>query len=333
MARAHGRLGHVLPNDPTKPRVVLKRHPSVDPTPPASVDFYSAVPAASWGMLGNDTAGDCTFASEGHTIDQVVYYAQNDTPAPITTAEAIAGYSAVSGYNPRTGANDNGCTLQEVLAWTAKNGLGGYKPAAFAQIDITDQAVLKQAVASFGSCYAALQVPAAFMSQFDAGEPWDVPTTRAGGKIEGGHAVPVVGFTADSTGALQYWVVVTWAAVQLVTPAAFDKYFDEAWVQVFDQWVESSGVTPSGLDGADANAQYQALTGSTVSPFPVVNPTPPTPPVPPVGPDADAADQALYAAIEACVQPFSTLQAAFAAWAADHGFHASGDVPPHVHGH
>lgn len=295
MARVRGKLGHVLPNDPTKPRVVLKRHPSVALAPPASADWYSAVPATSWGMLGNSTAGDCTLASEGHTIDQVVYFGQGNEAAPITTAEAIAAYTALTGYNPSTGANDDGCTLQEVLEYAQKTGLGGFKPAAFAEIDISDTAVIQQAVASFGSCYAALGIPAIFLTQFDAGKPWDVPTTRAGGKIEGGHAVPIVGYTADSTGALKYWVVITWSAVQLVTPAAFTQYFSEAWTQVFDQWLESSGVTPSGLDGAEANAQYQALTGSTASPFPVT-PTPPAPGPTPPGPNTNPADVAFAAA-------------------------------------
>lgn len=325
MARAHGHLGHVLPNDPTVPRVVLKRHPTTDPTPPPTVDFYSAVPAASWGMLGNDTAGDCTFASEGHTIDQVVYYAQNNLPAPITTAEAIAGYSAVSGYDPRTGRNDNGCTLQEVLDWTAKNGLGGYKPAGYAEIDITDQPLLKQAVASFGSAYVALNVPAGFMDQFDAGQPWDVPTTRAGQRIEGGHAVPVVGYTADG-----HWVVITWGAVQLVTPAAFKKYFVEAWVQVFAEWIESSGVTPGGLDGADANAQYQALTGSTASPFPVAPPAPPTPPVPPTS-DAVALLTSLQNDLTLAADQATSLAGTIAAFLQANP--PVGDVPPHRHGH
>lgn len=333
-----------LPNDPSRPRVVLKQQPGITIAPPASVDWYSGVPAASWGMLANGPdnsiapgysgCGDCTVASAAHIVDQVAWYAQGSLAAPVTSMQTLLGYEAISGYNPNTGQNDNGATLQSALQWWAKNGLAGYKPSGYAQIDVTNLPLIKQCIDFFGAVYSAFTVPAAFQTQFDAGQPWDLPTTRAGQQIDGGHAVPLVGYDAS------YLYCVSWGAVQKITYPAFAKYWSpseqgEAWVAVLPQLIETTGKTPSGLDTATANADFQALTGSTAAPFPSVTPVPtpvptptptPTPtPVPTPSP-ADSADATLWAAMQV--------------WATAKGLTTgTGPTPipvppnPHPHGH
>jgi hypothetical protein len=306
-----------LPQDTSKPRVHL-RASGAALSPPVAVDWYSQVPAASWGMLANgpdnsiapgyEGCGDCTVASAAHMVDQVAWYALN-APAPVTSKQTLAAYEAITGYNPTTGANDTGCELRQVLQWWVKNGLAGYKPAAYAQIDIANLDLVKTSISYFGAVYAALEVPAAFETQFDAGQPWNVPTGRSGRQIVGGHAIPLIGYDAT------YIYVLTWGAVQKVTYAAFAKYFDESWVVILPQLMEAAGKTPSGLDTATANADFQSLTGSTSAPFPTV--TPPVPPVPP-GPDIDTDDAKLAAALQM--------------WLTAKGFTAS-NTPPHVHGH
>jgi hypothetical protein len=125
----------------------------------------------------------------------------------------------------------------------------------------------------------------------------------------GGHCVPIVGYDAT------YLYCVTWGAVQKITYAAFAKYWagtqdGEAWAVVVPQLMEASGATPSGLDTATANADWQSLTGTTASPFPAVTP-PVVPPVnPPPATDADA-----------------TFWAAAQVWAAAKGY------TTHVAGH
>jgi hypothetical protein len=145
------------------------------------------------------------------------------------------------------------------------------------------------------------------MTQFDQGQPWAVVSRS---RIEGGHCVPLVGYDASG------FTCVTWSAYQKLTTGFYQRYFDEAWVPVDEDWVSANGLTPSGLDGATANADYQSLTGSTASPFPTTTPTPgptPTPTPTPSGTD-DA-----------------TLWAAAQAWAKSKGF--SADAPPPHHGH
>lgn len=360
MARVRGHYG-VIPNSPNRPRVTLKPKPNTDLNPPASVDWYSAVPAASWGMLANgpdstagqgpnyEGCGDCTCAGAGHVVDQAAVYAQGDA-APVTSIEALAAYEAISGYNPVTGRNDNGAELQQVLQWWAKNpsAFAGYTPSGYAEIDVTNLPLVKTCIAEMGSLYSGFAVPAIFETQFDNGQPWDVPTGRSGSQIVGGHCVPLVGYDAN------YLYVITWGAVQPVTYAAFAKYWGsgsegqgEAWVVVLPQSVETSGATFEGLDTTDANAQFQALTGSTESPFPVVTPpAPPAPPAPAGTVQALLADiaaglatsisdaQATQAEIATGIAAAQAGIASINAWvAANPPSSGGGDVPPHVHGH
>jgi hypothetical protein len=293
-----------LPNDPQKPRVTLKAHPGVKLTPPASAGWYSTVAPTAWGMLGNDSAGDCVPAGAFHG-QQLIEKAAQGVDTGFTTAQAIAMYSAISGYDPRKPSTDVGATLQDGLGFWRNTGLNGYKIEAFAEIDYRNLDLIKQCVADFGLTYAALEVPSSAMSQFDAGQPWDVVKRS---QIEGGHCVPIVGYDA------QYLYVVTWSAIQKVTYAFYNKYFEENWVPVDADWQSKTGITPSGLDGATANADYQALTGDTASPFPTVAPTPVPDPTPtPTPPATDAV--ALLTSLESQIGAFLAAQ------------------KPHHHGH
>lgn len=322
-ARLYGRLH----DDPSVPRVELHPHGGAVLTPPAAVDWYSQVPAASWLMLANGPdnsiaqgyqgCGDCTCAAAGHIVDQVEWYAEADTPATVTGPAVLSMYEGLTGYSPQTGANDNGSTCQAALQYWQQHGLVGFSPSGFAQIDVTNLNLVKTVIDVFGCVYTGFDVPAIFETQFDNNQPWDVPKGRSGAQIVGGHAVPLVGYDAT------YIYVVTWGAVQKVTYAAFAKYWagtqdGEAWAVALPQLMEASGATPSGLNTAAANADWQSLTGSTASPFPTVTPpvNPPTPPVPPTpGTGPSAADIALNTAI--------------VAWQTANGFTAGGHVAGH----
>jgi hypothetical protein len=318
-ARKYGRLH----DDGVVPRAHLRVHEGATLTPSATADWYSAVPANSWLMLANgpdnsisqgyEGCGDCTCAAAGHICDQVAWYAEGSTPAPVTGPATLTMYEGLSGYDPRTGANDNGATCQGALQYWQTHGLAGFKPSGFAQIDVTNVDLVKTVIDVFGCVYTGFDVPAIFETQFDNGQPWDVPKGRSGSQIVGGHAVPLVGYDAN------YFYCCTWGQIQPITYGAFTKYWagtqdGEAWAVVVPQLMETSGATPSGLNTAAANADWQSLTGTTASPFPAVTPpvNPPTPPVPPVTTDADA-----------------TFWAAAQAWALAKGY----TTDPHHHGH
>lgn len=288
------------PNDPSRPRVRL--HATAALTPPASANWVGAgFPVSELGMLGNDQYGDCVFAGGYHAVDVFEFDGQGVT-TNFTAAQVLADYSTVTGFNPRNPNTDQGATLQEGLEFWQKTGFGGYKIEAFAQIDNTNLALVQACIAYFGVVYAGLNVPSSAMTQFDQGQPWSVV---ARSQIEGGHCVPLIGYDASS------FTCITWAQTQALTNGFYSKYFDECWVPIEADWMRKNGTTPSGLDGATANADFQALTGSTAAPFPTTTPTPPIdpPPPPPLG-DAD-----------------TTLNNALVAWQTAKGFAS------HVHGH
>ena len=297
----------VQPADPSRPRLYYRMFAKAGVTPPATVDYSGFTPV---GMLGNDTVGDCVFAADGHIVEQATFFGQGSEYV-VSTEQALAAYSQVTGYNPADPNSDQGALVQDGLDYLRKTGFGGHKIAAFAQVDVKNITEVKNAVAEFGSVDIGFDFPASAMDQFNAGKPW---TPVAGSPIEGGHCVTVVGYT-DA-----YLTVVTWGkSTQKMDYAFWNKYVSEAWALISrDWWNAATGKDPEGVDLAALGAQWAALTGQP-NPFPD-DPTPPPPP-PPVGPDA--ADLALIKAAakyETTFRPKKYLVAALKAWEADHGF-------------
>jgi len=274
------RLGR-LPNDPSKPRLTLR--PTATIAPPPAEDWISQVPA--WNMAANDRAGCCTCSGAGHMVTQTEHYGQAKD-VTIADADTLKMYTALSGYNPKTGANDDGASLQDALNYWRKTGLAGYKIEAFAQIDASNLDLVRACISIFGAVYTGFNFPAGAMDQFDAGKPWTVPTTKAGQKVDGGHCVPFMAY--DPTG----FTCVTWGKAQKLDLAFYQKYFapeNDVWVAIDTDWLTRTGNSPDGLDVATLNADYAALTGKpgpfTVTPAP--SPVPAPQPVPAPSKDAD----------------------------------------------
>jgi len=293
-----GKLGRLKPHDPaTHPRLRLGNYLTAYPAAPALVDYISAVNA--WPMYGNDTIGDCTVAAAGHMIQAWTRYGQGAT-VTISEADVIAAYSAVSGYVPGRPSTDQGAVMQDVLSYWRKTGIGGHKILGYAEVDLRNAAELKAAMDLFGHVYLGINCPDTALDQFDDGQPWDV---ESGAEIEGGHAID---WGYAETGANHE--VITWGAVEEMTPAFLAKYGEEAWVVLSQEWINAAGSNPEGLNVAALNADFTAMTGQP-GPFPVQpepSPEPPAPipqpvPVPPSpGPDPSvAADVALADAVRA----------------------------------
>ena len=260
-----------IPNDPTKPRLRIDH--LLSGTAPSSVDWYSGVSA--WGMLGNDSWSDCVFAGDGHIIDQQTALGWGHETT-VSTAQALKGYSVVTGFDPSAGSpgnnpTDNGAQVQDGLNYLRKTGMAGHKIAAFAELTVTDIEKVKLGVAQCGCLSIGFNFPTSAMSQFNAGLPW---TVVKGARISGGHCVIVVGYDAD-------WLyVVTWGQVQKMGYDFWAKYVDEAWVPVSDDWA-GEGATPDGVDLFTLGQEFASLTGDpNPFPSPLPGPTPPPPPAP-----------------------------------------------------
>jgi hypothetical protein len=268
----HGKYGY-LPRDFSKPAPELESYLLVgdpryfigaDPLPgsPSFVDRESKV--ASWPMYKNDSIGDCTVAGILHAVSSMTAFS-GAVPggAMFTDAEAVKIYSAVSGYDPVTGANDNGATLADVCKYMVATGakdVNGrvHKLAAWAEANnYTDLRLLKRVTNAFGSAYLAINCPYSALDQFNAGQPW---TYVPGSQIDGGHAIPLQ-YSAVNTGTLDDETVITWGAEQKVAEAFFRNYLVEAVAIVSADDVNvQTGKNPVGLDLttmiADCQSKY-----------------------------------------------------------------------------
>jgi len=247
--------------------------------PPAQVDWYSHV--SGWPMYLNDQIGDCTEAMVGHLIEAASTYGQ-DATALIGDHDVLAAYERVSGYNPADPSTDQGAVLQDVYGDWRKTGVGGHKTLVFAQVEHQNLLEVRQAVQHFGAVGLGIVVTQAMMDDFNAGRPWRNST----GPVLGGHAVPVVGYDADSL------YVVTWGKIQAMAWGVYTEVTDEAWVAVLPEWFDAAGHDPEGIDLHGLGEAFHELTGEA-NPFPGPGPAP-VPPQPP-GPPVVTADEALAA--------------------------------------
>lgn len=260
--------GGKLSAQPARPHLRLGSYLTAElPAPPATIDWLSGV--ADWPMYGNDTIGDCTAAAVGHSVEQFTRYGSGTT-VEVSDADVIGLYSAVTGYNPDDPSSDTGAYCQDVLNYWRKNGIGGgHQIVAFASVDVGNPTEVKQAINLFGEVYLGFNFPASAMDQFNAGKPWDVVK---GSRIEGGHCVIVGGYDAT------YLAAVTWGATQLMTPAFWAKYVDEAYVIITRDWVDQqTGNDAAGINLYALGQDFATLTGQA-NPIPAPQPQPtPTP--------------------------------------------------------
>jgi hypothetical protein len=224
------------------------------PTPPASHDIGTKV--KSWGMMENDQIGDCTCAAAGHLIMEWTANAGKKMVTP-SNKQIVAAYSAITGYNPTTGANDNGAVEIDVLNFWRQSGIAGHKIGAYMALEPSNHTHVMDSVYIFEGCYIGMQLPISAQAQVQNHQPWSVPP---GGPIGdgkpgswGGHAVPVVAY--DPRGV----TVVTWGALQMMTWSFWEAYCDEAYAIISNDYLTAKKVTDDGFSMQQLQADLQDL--------------------------------------------------------------------------
>src|SRR5580704_15820068 len=214
------------------------------PAPPASCDLAAKVGAA-WGMMDNDQICDCTCAAAGHLLMEWTANASKKMFTP-TVTQIVAAYSAITGYNPTTGANDNGAQEVDVLNYWRQSGIAGHKIGAYASLEPGNHTHIMDSVYIFEGCYIGLQLPNSAQAQTQNHQPWSVPPggTTGDGKPGswGGHAIPVVAY--DTRGV----TVVTWGALQAMTWSFWEAYCDEAYAILSADYLDGKKQTPQGFN-------------------------------------------------------------------------------------
>ena len=229
-------------------------------------------------MYDNDKYGDCVWAAIGHEIEQKTRYGSGKT-VEVPVADLIAGYSAVTGFNADDPSTDNGTYVQDGLAFWRKSGIGGkHQTIMYAEVVSSNLTEVRQAVYLMGDVHVGFNFPTFAMEQFDSGKPWDLSSVNT--SIEGGHAVTAVGYDAN------YLYVVTWGQIQKMTWAFWNKYVDEAWAIITQEWVDQNSNNAAGINLYALGQDFATLTGSA-NPIPAPGPTPTPTPIPTVVPAAD----------------------------------------------
>ena len=212
------------------------------PVIPTKVDYTAGITA--WGMMLNDKLGDCTIASEGHLI---LAWTGGKTIVPDSVIGSV--YSRNSGYDPKTGKNDNGCVELDVLNDWHKNGVGDDKIVAFTEVNIKREAEIKAAIYLFNGIYIGVALPRSAEEQFNTGKPW---TVVKGSQIIGGHSVIIVGYDD------QYYFIVSWGRIVKAERAWLKKYMDEAYAIISNDYFIGNK-TAEGYDLEALNADLQLI--------------------------------------------------------------------------
>jgi hypothetical protein len=220
------------------------------------VNWYADV--GTWGMLGNDSVGDCVPAAIMHCLQQISTYAGK--PLNPSDDEAIALYSAVTGYNPDDPASDQGTYVMGpggAMEWWHTHGVtcGGKqcKLESYLQITRINPTEWRQAIAIFGGILVGLSLPANVLASGLPPFLWNNP----GGPVDGGHEVWVNGFTTTSHGYRTYDTV-SWGGRYRLTEDFLEKTVAEVVVPYSPEAMNAMGT-----DGAGVN--HDALVAAMAS--------------------------------------------------------------------
>jgi hypothetical protein len=217
------------------------------PKPPAKTDWTKGV--TSWGVMKNDTLGDCTIAGVGHAIQ--VWTANTGTMKTVPDSTVVSYYEKWDGYDPSDPSTDRGGIELDVLNDWKKNGFAGHTLTAFADPKVSDLVEIRQSIALFGGLYIGLSLPLTAQSQ----EVWDV-VPNGGAKAKkgswGGHCVFVCKYDAKT------FTCITWGALKPMTLAFWKKYCDEAHTLLSPDWISAKGA-PSGFDMAQLQTDLSMI--------------------------------------------------------------------------
>lgn len=218
-------------------------------------DYPTKVPPPAgipWGMLGNDTAGDCVFAGAGHETINWTHLVGKE--ALFSTPNTLADYSTVTGYVVGDESTDQGTDVVTALKYRRKTGIRDasgkrHKLGGYMALKQGDTRGVRKAVYDLRAVGVGIEFPETAMTQFNRGQAWSVVK---GAQTDGGHYIPAIGYNDT------YLYVVTWGRVQPMTWAFYQKYCDEAFALLSVEMLKA-GKSPAGFDLAQLQADLKAL--------------------------------------------------------------------------
>jgi hypothetical protein len=221
------------------------------PAPPPRVDWSRGF-NINYGMMLNDTLGDCTEAKRGHAVQ--IWTLDNGRMVTVPDSVVLAAYEADGGYVPGNPSTDQGESLIDNLNDWRANGFGGVSLTAYASVDPSNWLHIQQAVYLFGGVDMGFSIPQSALDQNAAGQAWTV--VQDDGGIAGGHDVWVMSYDTAS----QMLTCITWGMLQLMSWEFFTTYCDESYALLSPSWLRG-GLSPDKFNMAELQADLDAVIG------------------------------------------------------------------------
>jgi hypothetical protein len=208
-----------------------------------------------WGMLGNDTYGDCYWASAAHeTMAQAHLAGRSPTFSDEHVLDSYAVYLGLYGHQALNERNDEGTDAREGAKYRRKSGVEdtnghGHRIGAFTFIEEPDYNLIKSAVYDFEGVTVCVELPESAEERFESGV-WDYVK---GSSIAGGHAIAGTSVKNDKL------YIVSWGEEVEMTEAFVEKYLQCVVVYVSGSVLNGEGKTVTGLDVAGLRSKLSAL--------------------------------------------------------------------------
>jgi hypothetical protein len=206
--------------------------------------------------LGNNRAGCCVFSAPAHDINLIRQFGGAHVPE-VTAEMVLAEYAKRTGWDPVTGANDNGYYIRVMLEIWRTEGLFGTKLLAYCAVDWNDPDEVRLALWLGGGLIGGYDLPLASQDQQDVSgrQLWYVPEggwkAGHGPGTWGGHALYKFG---TSPGGDQDN---SWGESTISTPGWRKDCCSELWLPIVDIWV-AGAKAPNGFALDDLLADVRA---------------------------------------------------------------------------
>ena len=187
----------------------------------------------NWGVLGNDTVGDCVIAGAMHETMIWSRVGQGKI-AQFSKESAIKTYSEITGYSPDNANSDQGTDMAVAASYRKNTGVLGsdgirHKVAGYLALNPGNLQQHLIAMYLFGAVGIGILFPNSAMQQFNQGRVWDIDNSSS---IEGGHYVPLVANRS-------HILCVTWGRLQGMTNEFFQRYNDESIVYLSEEMLKN----------------------------------------------------------------------------------------------
>lgn len=248
------------------------------PSPPATLDYTQGVStsAALANIDGNDTVGDCVIA---WLLHQLAVWTGNAGGVAFnaTRTQAIAMYSAITGYNPSDPSTDQGTDPAVAMNWIIANGYpNGDKPLGWVRVT---PALLRQAIWLFEGNGFGIGLPDAYVQNMPSsnGFVWDAAGVS---NPNNGHMFLGAGYDASRI------LIDTWGLLGWFTDAAVAAYataVSGGEIDILlsaDMIAAAAAKAPSGFDWQALVADFDSMGGAVPAPAPAPPPTPAPPGTP-----------------------------------------------------